>query len=78
MISARLGWREIRTHRVRSVLAMIGLVIGVAAISSIGILGNSLTLPAPGTITAAGDTIVVTPNVTAAATATPNAAADIG
>jgi len=77
MISPGLGWRDIRTHRVRSLLAVIGIVIGVAAIASMGILGNGLTVSVSGTIASAGDTIVVTPNVTAAETATPNASAGI-
>ena len=36
--------RNLRRNFFRSMLAIVGIVIGVLAISSLGILGNSLTL----------------------------------
>jgi len=53
--------RNIRLHWFRSFLAVIGIVIGVVAISSMGVLGNSLVLSISDTLTTVGDTIVVYP-----------------
>ena len=62
MIFFELAYRNIRLHWLRSLLAVIGIVIGVMAISSMGILGNSLVLSISDTLTSVGDTIVVTPH----------------
>jgi putative ABC transport system permease protein len=53
--------RNIRLHWFRSFLAVIGIVIGVVAISSMGVLGNSLVLSISDSLTTVGDTIVVYP-----------------
>ena len=53
--------RNTRRHWLRSTLAIIGIVIGVVAISTLGILGNSINLMMGDVITDVGDTIIVTP-----------------
>jgi putative ABC transport system permease protein len=58
-----LARRNISRHWLRSVLAVIGIVIGVMAIASMGILGNSISLMVGDVITDVGDTLVVTPAV---------------
>jgi putative ABC transport system permease protein len=62
MIFFELAYRNIRLHWLRSLLAVIGIVIGVMAISSMGILGNSLVLSISDTLTSVGDTVVVSPH----------------
>lgn len=51
--------RSIRLHWLRSLLAVIGIVIGVAAIASMGMLGNSLTLSISDSLSDVGDSIVI-------------------
>ena len=67
MILLDLAKRNIRLHWLRSLLAVVGIIIGVTAISSMGMLGNSLVLSISDSLTSVGDTIVVTPHVSAAA-----------
>lgn len=62
MIFFEFARRNVRLHWLRSLLAVIGIVIGVAAIASMGILGNSLVLSISDTLTDVGDTIVITPH----------------
>ena len=62
MIFFEFARRNVRLHWLRSLLAVIGIVIGVAAIASMGILGNSLVLSISETLTDVGDTIVITPH----------------
>ncbi|TAJ45814.1 ABC transporter permease [Methanofollis fontis] len=62
MIFFEFARRNIRLHWLRSLLAVIGIIIGVVAISSMGILGNSLVLSISESLTDVGDTIVVTPH----------------
>lgn len=62
MIFFEFAKRNIRLHWLRSLLAVIGITIGVVAISSMGILGNSLVLSISNTLTSVGDTIVITPH----------------
>ena len=62
MIFFEVAKRNIRLHWLRSLLAVIGIVIGVVAIASMGILGNSLVLSISETLTTVGDTIVVYPH----------------
>lgn len=52
-----------RSTETRSLLAAIGIIIGVVAISSMGILGNSLVLSVSDSLTDVGDSVVVTPHV---------------
>jgi len=62
MIFFEFARRNVRLHWLRSLLAVIGIVIGVAAIASMGMLGNSLVLSISDTLTDVGDTIVITPH----------------
>ncbi|MDD1665434.1 MAG: ABC transporter permease, partial [Methanomicrobiales archaeon] len=66
MILFDFAKRNIRLHWLRSLLAVMGIIIGVTAISSMGMLGNSLVLSISDSLTSVGDTIVVTPHVSAA------------
>jgi putative ABC transport system permease protein len=61
-----LAKRNIRLHWLRSLLAVMGIIIGVTAIASMGMLGNSLVLSISDSLTTVGDTIVISPHVTAA------------
>lgn len=63
MIFFEFAKRSVRLHWLRSLLAVIGIVIGVVAISSMGILGNSLVLSVSESLSSVGDTIVVYPHV---------------
>ena len=54
--------RNIRIHLLRSFLAMLGIVIGVVAISSMGILGNSMVLSVSDSLRTVGDSVIVTPH----------------
>jgi len=60
-----LAVRNLRRHAVRSVLALVGIVIGVIALASLGILGASLSLLIGGLVSDVSDTILVTPHVAA-------------
>ncbi len=51
--------RSVRLHWLRSLLAVIGIVIGVAAIASMGMLGNSLVLSISESLSDVGDAIVI-------------------
>jgi len=55
--------RNVRLHWLRSLLAIIGIVIGVTAIVSMGILGNSLVLAISDNLSTVGDSVIVTPHV---------------
>jgi putative ABC transport system permease protein len=54
--------RNLKRHWARSGLSIIGIVIGVVAIASMGVMGNSINLLAANIITDVGDTVVVTPH----------------
>ena len=56
-----LSVRNVRLHFVRSVLAAIGIVIGVVAITSIGILGANMTLSITDELSKSGNIIMVSP-----------------
>ncbi|MDG6256508.1 MAG: ABC transporter permease [Methanomicrobiaceae archaeon] len=62
MIFFEFAKRSIRLHWLRSLLAVLGIVIGVMAISSMGILGNSLVLSVGEALSDVGDTVVVYPH----------------
>lgn len=62
MIFFEFAKRNIRLHLFRSLLAVLGIVIGVASIASMGVLGNSLVLSVSDSISTVGDTIVVSPH----------------
>ncbi|KQC07865.1 MAG: multidrug ABC transporter substrate-binding protein [Methanolinea sp. SDB] len=54
--------RNVRLHWLRSLLAVLGIVIGVVAIASMGILGNSLVLTISDSLSSVGDSVIVTPH----------------
>ncbi len=54
--------RTLQRNLFRSMLAVIGIVIGVLAISSLGILGNSLTLSVTEQLSTVGDSLTVIPH----------------
>jgi len=58
--------RNLRRHPVRSGLAALGIIIGVLAIASLGILGSNLILLFSGLVADVSDTVVVTPHLAAA------------
>jgi len=61
MIFWEIAKRNIRIHMLRSSLAMLGIVIGVVAIASMGILGNSLVSTVSDSLKSVGDSVIVTP-----------------
>lgn len=63
MIFFSFALRNIRRHWLRSSLSVIGIIIGVFAIASLGILGNSINILIANVITDVGDTLVITPHV---------------
>jgi putative ABC transport system permease protein len=54
--------RNIRLHWLRSLLAMLGIIIGVVTIVSMGILGNGLVLAISDSLSSVGDSIIVSPH----------------
>ncbi len=54
--------RNLQRNLFRSMLAIVGIVIGVLAISSLGILGNSLTLSVTDQLSTVGDSLTVIPH----------------
>ena len=61
MIFWEIAKRNIRIHMLRSTLAMLGIVIGVVAIASMGILGNSLVSTVSESLSSVGDSVTVSP-----------------
>nr|WP_320160956.1 ABC transporter permease [uncultured Methanoregula sp.] len=61
MIFWEIAKRNIRIHMLRSTLAMLGIVIGVIAIASMGILGNSMVASVSESLSSVGDSVIVTP-----------------
>jgi putative ABC transport system permease protein len=58
---AELAKRNLKRQSVRTILAAIGIIIGVIAISSMGILGNSLKLSVTDSFADIGDKLIVSP-----------------
>ena len=58
-----LSVRSVRLNFLRSILASIGIVIGVVAISSMGMLGTNMQLEVKDQLSAGANTIVITPDV---------------
>jgi len=54
--------RNVRLHWFRSLLAVIGIIIGVVAIVSMGILGHSLVLAISDSLSTVGDSVIITPH----------------
>jgi len=59
--------RNLRRNRLRSVLAALGIVIGVLAIATLGIFGNVLQLAALDQLGGIGNQVIVSPNQDAGA-----------
>jgi len=57
--------RNLRRNRVRTVLAVLGVCIGVLAVAALGIFGNVLALGANDAIGDIGTQVVVSPNADA-------------
>jgi len=57
-----LSVRNVRLHFLRSVLAAVGIVIGVVAITSIGILGANMTLSVSADLSETGNIIMISPD----------------
>jgi len=57
-----LSLRNIRLNFLRSLLAAIGIVIGVVAITSIGIMGANMTLSVTAELSESGNVIMITPD----------------
>ena len=60
-----LASRNLRRNRVRTVLAVLGVCIGVLAVAALGIFGNVLALGADDAIGDIGTQVVVSPNADA-------------
>lgn len=58
---AELAKRNLKRHTARTVLAAIGIIIGVIAISSMGILGNSLKLSVTESLGDVGNELILYP-----------------
>ena len=58
---AELAKRNLKRQSVRTILAAIGIIIGVIAISSLGILGNSLKLSVTDSFADVGNKLIVSP-----------------
>jgi len=63
MIFFEMAKRNIRLNMLRSFLAAAGIVIGVVAISSMGMLGSSLTLSVTDSLSTVGDSVIIVPVV---------------
>jgi len=61
MIFWEIAKRNLRIHMLRSTLAMLGIVIGVVAIASMGILGNSMVATVSESLSSVGDSVIVSP-----------------
>jgi putative ABC transport system permease protein len=57
-----LSVRSVRLNYLRSILASIGIVIGVIAISTMGMLGTNMQLETKDQLSAGANTIVITPD----------------
>jgi len=62
MFFFNLAVKNLKKHWIRSFLSIIGIIVGVIAIASLGIMGNSINLLVANLITDVGDTIVVIPH----------------
>jgi putative ABC transport system permease protein len=58
---AQLAERNLRRQKIRTALAAIGIIIGVMAIASMGILGNTLKLSVSESFSDVGDKLVIYP-----------------
>jgi putative ABC transport system permease protein len=60
-IFTSLAFRSVRLHLLRSLLAALGIVIGVIAITTLGIMGANLTLSVSEQLSRSANVITVTP-----------------
>lgn len=58
---AELAKRNLKRHMARTVLAAVGIIIGVIAISSMGILGNSLKMSVSDSLGDVGNELIIYP-----------------
>ncbi len=58
-----LSMRSVRRHLLRSLLAALGIVIGVTAITTLGIMGVNLSLSITSQLSSSGNVIIVTPYI---------------
>ena len=65
MIFIDLAVRNLKRHKIRSFLATVGIIIGVVAIASLGIVGASLSTLVGGMVSEVSDTVLVTPHLAA-------------
>ncbi|AZQ15297.1 ABC transporter permease [Halorubrum sp. PV6] len=63
--AASMAARNLRRNRIRTVLAVLGVTIGVLAVAALGIFGNVLALGAADAIGDIGTQVVVSPNADA-------------
>ncbi|MDY7081726.1 MAG: ABC transporter permease, partial [Halobacteria archaeon] len=56
-----MAYHNLRRNRVRSILATLGIVIGVLAIASLGMFGNSLQSQATSSLGDIGNQVIVSP-----------------
>ncbi|SDF21577.1 putative ABC transport system permease protein [Halorubrum xinjiangense] len=68
-----LASRNLRRNRVRTVLAVLGVCIGVLAVAALGIFGNVLALGADDAIGDIGTQVVISPNADAGVESLSNA-----
>ncbi|MCK4269553.1 MAG: ABC transporter permease [Methanogenium sp.] len=68
MFFFNLAVKNLKKHWIRSFLSIIGIIVGVIAIASLGIMGNSINLLVANLITDVGDTIVVIPHTSSEST----------
>lgn len=60
-IFVSLAFRSVRLHLLRSLLAALGIVIGVIAITTLGIMGANLTLSITAQLSSSGNVIMISP-----------------
>lgn len=63
--SVAMAARNLRRNRVRTVLAVLGVTIGVFAVATLGVFGNVLQLAATDSFGSIGNQVVVSPNADA-------------
>jgi len=61
-IIVKLAVRNVRLHFLRSVLAALGIVIGVVAIASMGMMGTNMTLSVTAELSEMANVLVVSPD----------------
>jgi putative ABC transport system permease protein len=57
----KIAKRNLTKQKVRSILSIVGIVIGVAAVATLGIMGNSIKLAVMEVFSETGNEVIVTP-----------------